>query len=183
MAWASGVPIQPVEGGRARPAENWGWPQETTREPQHISFLARRLTPANRVQIGVRRAGVATPASVPAASTALATVLEPFTASASCRRENAQTGCLPIRPIGGSSSAPCRASSRVGACGRRQRGERADQMRQGTETDALIGRLQFPAARAARTLRLPPDLKMTFAANAAGSFPLHEIATGPMLRR
>ena len=67
----------------------------------------RRLTPASKVQI-VYGKGVSTPSGV-ANSTERRfnfTVREPFAASFTCERENAQSACLPVRPMSLNFNAP-----------------------------------------------------------------------------
>jgi hypothetical protein len=56
--------------------------------------------------------GVATPSGVPNTVEKRFNykVREPFAASFSCERENAQAACLPIRPCAWPSTRPCRAS-------------------------------------------------------------------------
>ena len=182
------VPIRPITGeAQAALFKALGWEDAAKRAPgRYATFqCARRLTPASRVQV-VYGAGVATPSGVPNRIERRFgfTVREPFTASTSCERENAQAGCLPIRPIELKFSAPVprRLAELARLVG--DKGEHAPIIDESTEADALIERLQFPhplPERSAFTLRLPPDLKDASGrplANAS-SFPL-KIATGPM---
>ena len=182
------VPIRPITGeAQAALFKALGWEDAAKRAPgRYATFqCARRLTPASRVQV-VYGAGVATPSGVPNRIERRFgfTVREPFTASTSCERENAQAGCLPIRPIELKFSAPVprRLAELARLVG--DTGEHAPIIDESTEADALIERLQFPhplPERSAFTLRLPPDLKDASGrplANAS-SFPL-KIATGPM---
>ena len=73
-----------------------------TVEPLKFVTLAcnRRLTPATKVQL-VYGKGVSTPSGVANSSEKRFnfTVREPFAASFTCERENAQSACLPIRPM------------------------------------------------------------------------------------
>jgi hypothetical protein len=89
------VPVRPL-AAEARVAlyKQQGWDKDAERAPlRHAAFQCnRRLTPsgvANRVE---RRFAFQ--------------VREPFTASFSCERENAQAACMPIRPLEVRFSAP-----------------------------------------------------------------------------
>jgi len=71
----------------------------------------RRLTPSSKIQL-VYRKGVSTPGGVPNSVEKRNnfTVREPFSASFNCKRENARSTCLPIRPMSLNFNAPYRAS-------------------------------------------------------------------------
>ncbi|MFT4193272.1 alpha-2-macroglobulin family protein [Ottowia sp.] len=181
------VPIQPVEGeARAGLLKALGLGQDAAREPQRIlSFrCARRLTPASRVQV-VYGKGVATPSGIAShiERRFAFQVREPFTASLSCERENAQAACMPIRPIELRFSAPVPRRLLEHARLRGGKSEYSPVIPEG-DADALLDQVQFPAPMSERTgftLSLPPDLKDASGrplANAA-SFPL-QVATGPM---
>ncbi len=182
------VPIQPL-GAEARATLLKALYQEklATEQPQRFAAFScqRRLTPAARVQV-VYGQGVATPSGVQnkVERRFAFTVREPFTASMSCERENAQAACMPIRPIRLDFSAPVprRLAAQV-----RLRSDRAEYepiFGDEVAADALVDFLRFAAPlpeRSGFTLSLPPDLKDASGrplANAA-SFPL-KIATGPM---
>jgi uncharacterized protein YfaS (alpha-2-macroglobulin family) len=109
------VPVRPVEGKeRAELLKSQGLEKAALAEPLKFITLAcmRRLTPATKVQL-VFGAGVSTPDSGAAPGIANKVekrfafkVREPFSASFSCERENAQAACLPIRPMSLSFNAP-----------------------------------------------------------------------------
>ena len=86
-----------------------GWEKEAAASPLSFATLAcnRRLTPAAKVQLVFER-GVTTPGGVANRVEKRFTfqVREPFEASFACERENAQSGCLPIRPMTLSFNAP-----------------------------------------------------------------------------
>jgi len=78
-------------------------------DPLNFVTLAcnRRLTPAAKVQL-VYGKGVSTPSGVPNSveKRYKFQVREPFTATFNCERENAQSACLPIRPMSLDFNAP-----------------------------------------------------------------------------
>ncbi|MFD1711247.1 alpha-2-macroglobulin [Ottowia sp. GY511] len=145
----------------------------------------RRLTPASRVQLVYGR-GVATPSGVinHVEKRYAFKVREPFTASMTCERENAQAACMPIRPITLRFSAPVprRLAGEV-----RLRADKAEYrpvFDESLDADALVDEVRFPAPLPERTalkLSLPPDLKDASGralANASG-FPM-SLATAPL---
>lgn len=83
--------------------------EEAAREPLRFATLAcnRTLPPDARVQV-VFGKGVATPSGVPNSVERRFAfqVRQPFAATFSCERENAQAACLPIRPMTLSFNAP-----------------------------------------------------------------------------
>ncbi len=182
------VPVRPL-AAEARVAlyKQQGWDKDAERAPlRHAAFQCnRRLTPGSRVQV-VYGAGVATPSGVAnrVERRFAFQVREPFTASFSCERENAQAACMPIRPLEVRFSAPV--PRRLAALAR-LRGDRVEHepiIDGSTEADALVERLQFPhplPERSAFTLTLPPDIKDASgrALGNAASFPM-KVATGPM---
>ncbi len=82
--------------------KNLGLTKTAAKEPQRFVALGcpLRLTPATRMQL-VYGKGVATPSGLAnqVEKRFDFQVREPFTASFSCERENAQAACLPIRPM------------------------------------------------------------------------------------
>ena len=86
-----------------------GWDKQADKNPLAYVTLAcqRRLTPSAKVQL-VFDKGVATPSGVVNSVEKRFTywVREPFESSFSCERENAQSACLPIRPLTLSFNAP-----------------------------------------------------------------------------
>jgi len=79
-----------------------GWENDAANNPLAFVTLAcqRRLTPSAKLQL-VFDKGVATPSGVANSveKRFAFQVREPFDASFSCERENAQSACLPLRPL------------------------------------------------------------------------------------
>lgn len=182
------VPIRAIEGEvRADLLKGLKLDEQAAKAPQRFAVFSckRRLTPATRVQI-VYGKGVATPSGVVTRveQRFAFEVREPFTASMSCERKNAQAACMPIRPITLAFSAPVPRRQAEQVRLRSDTAEYAPVFEDGLETDALLERLHFPAPlpeRTALTLNLPPELKDDSGrplSNAA-SFPL-KLATGPI---
>ena len=97
------VPVKAADGAqRAGILKSLGLEKEAAQDPQRILTLAckRRLTPSTQVQL-VFGKGVATPSGAANSTERRYTwrVREPFEISFSCERENAQSGCLPMRPM------------------------------------------------------------------------------------
>ncbi|MBC7917895.1 MAG: alpha-2-macroglobulin, partial [Rhodoferax sp.] len=102
------VAVRLIDGAdRAALLKAQGLEQQAARDPLSVVTLAcnRRLTPAAKVQL-VYGKGVATPAmgnntGVPNSVERRFDfrVREPFEANFTCERENAQSACLPIRPM------------------------------------------------------------------------------------
>ena len=97
------IAVRLIEGAeRAALLKAQTWDREAAQNPLAFLTLAcnRRLTPSAKLQL-VFDKGVATPEGV--ANTVQKRfayeVREPFSASFSCERENAQSACLPIRPM------------------------------------------------------------------------------------
>ena len=185
---AERVPARPLAAeSRTALLAHLGWAAEAERAPQRFAVVqcARRLTPGSRVQL-VYGAGVATPGGVASRVERRFAyrVRAPFTASLQCQRENAQAGCLPIRPLELVFSAPVPRRLAALARLRGDKLEHAPQLDGAADADALVERLTFApplAERSAFTLSLPPDLRDGSGrplANAA-SFPLR-VATGPL---
>ena len=182
------VPVRLIEGEpRAAILKALDLDKAAQAAPQRYLTLAcnRRLTPATRVQL-VYGAGVATPSGVAnrVERRFAFTVREPFTASTSCERENAQAACMPIRPIELSFSAPVARKLLGGVRLRTDKAEFAPKEAEGGAGDDLLDRLRFDGPfpeRATLTLSLPAELKDASGrplAN-ADSFPL-AIATGAL---
>lgn len=182
------VPIQTVsDDTRAALLKTLYQDKLAAEAPQHFAAFScqRRLTPASRVQV-VFGKGVATPSGVRnnVEKRFAYEVREPFTASMSCERENAQAACMPIRPVTVSFSAPVTRRLAALVRLRSDKTEYEPVIEDADGADALVSSLRFAAPfpeRSAFTLSLPPDLKDASGrplANAA-SFPL-KIATGPM---
>ena len=110
------VPVRLIDGkDRAALLKAQGLEAAAAREPLSVVTLAcnRQLSPSAKVQL-VYGQGVSTPASAGNAQGVANTVekrfayqvREPFAATFSCERENAQSACLPIRPMRLSFNAP-----------------------------------------------------------------------------
>lgn len=104
------VPVKLIEG-KERDAllKSQRLDNAAARDPLRYVTLTcnRRLTPATKVQLVYDR-GVSTPSGVPNSVEKRFSfrVREPFSASFNCERENAQSACLPIRPMSLSFNAP-----------------------------------------------------------------------------
>lgn len=97
------LPVRPVDGNtRETVLRHLGLAKAAAKAPQRYVAVGcpLRLTPATRMQL-VYGKGVATPSGVlnQVEKRFDFQVREPFTASFSCERENAQAACLPIRPM------------------------------------------------------------------------------------
>ncbi|MDB5930820.1 MAG: alpha-2-macroglobulin, partial [Polaromonas sp.] len=104
------VPVKLIEGAeRTALLAAKSLTKAAAAEPLKFVTLAcnRRLTPATKLQL-VYGKGVSTPGGIPNSVEKRFEfkVREPFLASFSCERENAQSGCLPIRPMTLSFNAP-----------------------------------------------------------------------------
>ncbi len=104
------VPVRLVSGAdRATILASLHLDKAATKEPERFVTLAcnRRFTPDTGVQI-VYGKGVATPSGIAnkVDKRFAYKVREPFAVSFSCERENAQAGCLPVRPLRLGFSAP-----------------------------------------------------------------------------
>ncbi len=97
------VPVRLIDGPeRAALLKSQNLDKAAAKDPLRVATLAcnRRLTPATKVQL-VYGQGVSTPSGVANSveKRYAFTVREPFTASFSCERENAQAACLPLSPM------------------------------------------------------------------------------------
>lgn len=181
------VPVRMIEGDtRAAALKAVGSEREARQHPQNYQVLTcnRRLTPATRVQV-VYGQGVTTPSGLMSRQEQRFAfkVQAPFTASASCERENAQAACMPIRPISLKFSAPVQRKLLQEVRLRSDRSEYRPTIEAG-DADSLIDRIEFSGAlpeRATLTLTLPPDLKDASGRTLsnANTFPL-KLSTSPM---
>nr|WP_239024429.1 MG2 domain-containing protein [Ramlibacter humi] len=157
------------------------------KEPLRYATLAcnRRLPPNARVQL-VYGKGVATPSGVPNSVEKRFSyqVREPFAASFTCERENAQAACLPIRPMSLAFNAPVprQIAEKIRLKGEKQ--EYKPEFEQEGDADAVVNGVQFKALfpeRAQFTLELPRDFQDASgrALRNADNFPL-KVATGAM---
>jgi alpha-2-macroglobulin len=97
------VPVKMIDGkDRAELLKSQGYEKAAALDPLRFLTLTcnRRLTPSVKVQV-VFGKGVATASQVlnKVEKRFNYTVREPFSASFSCERENAQSACLPLRPM------------------------------------------------------------------------------------
>ena len=97
------VPVRLINGAeRDTLLKSQNLDKAAAKEPLRVATLAcnRRLTPAAKIQL-VYGKGVRTPSGIPNSVEKRYdfTVREPFTASFSCERENAQSACLPVRAM------------------------------------------------------------------------------------
>ncbi|WP_029525577.1 alpha-2-macroglobulin family protein [Polaromonas glacialis] len=97
------VPVRLIDGAeRDALLKSQNLDKAAAKEPLRVATLAcnRRLTPAAKIQL-VYGKGVRTPGGIPNSVEKRYdfTVREPFSASFSCERENAQSACLPVRAM------------------------------------------------------------------------------------
>jgi uncharacterized protein YfaS (alpha-2-macroglobulin family) len=97
------VPVRLLDGAeRAGVLKSQGWDKAAAKEPLRFVTLACNRRMASSAQISlVYGKGVATPSGIANNIDKRLNyqVREPFKASFSCERENAQSACLPIRPM------------------------------------------------------------------------------------
>jgi uncharacterized protein YfaS (alpha-2-macroglobulin family) len=183
------VPVRLLQAReRAELLKASGLEKAATQDPLRYVTLAcnRRLPPNARVEV-IWGKGVATPSGVPNAieKRFAFQVREPFAASFSCERENAQAACLPIRPMGLSFNAPV--SRKLAA----QIRLKSDKLTleptfdaKEAEGDNVVNDISFKTVfpeRAQFTLELPKDFKDASGRplRNADNFPL-KVATGAM---
>ncbi|MDO8450478.1 MAG: MG2 domain-containing protein [Rhodoferax sp.] len=189
------VAVRLIDGTeRAALLKAQGLERAAEKAPLSIVTLAcnRRLTPSAKVQL-VYGKGIGTPAGAGAASGVANSVekrfnfqvREPFAASFNCERENAQSACLPIRPMSLSFNAPV---PRKLAEGIRLKSD-TDSFKPTFDQDSgdgdnVVTSVSFKTIFAEQTqftLELPKDFKDASGRTLrnADSFPL-KVATGPM---
>ncbi len=189
------VAVRLIEGqDRAALLKAQGLEQAAAKAPSSIVTLAcnRRLTPSAKLQL-VYGKGVATPGTgdTPAGVANSVErrfnfqVREPFAASFNCERENAQSACLPIRPMSLNFNAPV---PRKLAEGIRLKSDKDNFKptfdQEDSEGDNVVNSVSFKlifAEQTKFTLELPKDFKDASGRTLrnADSFPL-KAATGPM---
>ena len=183
------VPVRLIAGAdRAAMLKAQGWDKAAASDPQRYLTLAcnRRLTPAAKIQL-VYGKGVATPSGVANTTERRYNfqVREPFAASFSCERENAQAACLPIRPMTLSFNAPV--ARKLAEAIRLKGKDTLKPVLEGdnsTDGEALVNGITFKppfAEKAAYTLELPRDFKDASGRTLrnADNFPL-KVSTGDM---
>jgi uncharacterized protein YfaS (alpha-2-macroglobulin family) len=158
-------------------------------EPLRYQTVAcnRRLPPAAQVQLVYGR-GVATPSGVPNSVERRFPfqVREPFEASFTCERENAQSACLPIRPMSVTFNAPVprRLAAQIRLKSDRLTLAPTFDASEADGPDAVVNGVSFKPVfpeRSAFTVELPRELRDAAgrALRNADTFPL-KVATGPM---
>ena len=154
---------------------------------RYVTFACnRRLAPNAKVQL-VYGKGIATPSGVANSVERRFNfqVREPFTASFSCERENAQAACLPVRPMSVAFNAPVarKLAAQIGLKSAAGTLKPSFEKEEG-EGDTVVTGITFKGLLPERTqftLELPKDFKDASGralANAA-SFPL-KVATAAM---
>ena len=182
------VPVRLIAGAeRAALLKAQGLETAAAKEPLRYASLAcnRRLTPSAKIQLVYGR-GVATPSGVPNAVEKRFNfqVRDPFNASFSCERENAQAGCLPIRPISLNFNAPVPRKLAEAIRLKSAKGETKPSFSEEADADGTVNEVTFKppfAESTPYTLELPPAFKDASdrpLINAA-NFPL-KLATGAM---
>ncbi|WP_404303226.1 MG2 domain-containing protein [Alicycliphilus denitrificans] len=182
------VPVRLVEGTqRAELLRALHLDKAAARQPLRYATLTcgRRLTAGSQMQL-VYGQGVATPSGV--ANTVekrfAYKVRQPFAAEFACERENAQSACLPVRPMRLTFSAPV--ARKLAQDIRLKGGDQTlvPKVDGEGDGDALVNGVHFAAPLAAQTqflLELPAGFKDASGRGLANaqSFPL-KVATGAM---
>lgn len=183
------VPVRLIEGAeRSALLKSLRWEQAAQKDPlRYVTFNCnRRLSPNARLQV-VFGKGVATPSGVANSVEKRFDfqVREPFSASFTCERENAQAACLPIRPMSLSFNAPVPRKLAQQIVLKSGKGSLKPSL-EGQEGDdeSVVNGLSFPGPfpeRTAYTLELPAGFKDASgrALRNADNFPL-KVGTGPM---
>ncbi|MDB5847092.1 MAG: alpha-2-macroglobulin, partial [Rhodoferax sp.] len=184
------VPVRLIDGAeRSALLKAQGFDKAAAKDPLRYVTLAcnRRLTPAAKLQLVFGR-GVATPSGVANAVEKRFNfqVREPFNASFTCERENAQAGCLPIRPVTLNFNAPVPRKLAEGIRLNSAKGEVKPDFAEDANADAdgTVNDVRFnpPFAESTPyTLTLPAAFKDASdrALNNAANFPM-KFSTGAM---
>ncbi|MDO8249903.1 MAG: MG2 domain-containing protein, partial [Rhodoferax sp.] len=183
------VPVRLIDGAeRAALLKSQRLDKAAAKDPLRVATLAcnRRLTPATKVQL-VYGQGVSTPSGVPNSVEKRYnfTVREPFSASFSCERENAQSACLPLRPLRLNFNAPVARQLAEAIRLKSASGEFKPSFDANAgDGDSLVNDISFKplfAELSQFTLALPAGFKDASgrALANAGSFPM-KVATGAM---
>lgn len=182
------VPVRLIDGQeRAALLKSQGYTRAAEKSPLSLVTLAcnRRLTPSAKLQL-VYGKGVATPSGVANSVEKRFDfrVREPFAASFSCERENAQAACMPILPLRLNFNAPV--SRKLAQAIRLVSGK--DSFKPTFDNDSgadeLVEGVVFKGIFPEQTqfaLELPKDFKDAAGRSLrnADNFPL-KVATGPM---
>ncbi|RZL88637.1 MAG: alpha-2-macroglobulin [Variovorax sp.] len=185
------IPVRLVDGAqRAALLKVVGRDKAAEKEPLRFLTLQcnRRLTPASRVEL-VYGKGVATPSGVVnnVERRLKFEVREPFAVSFSCERENAQSACLPLRPLVLQFNAPVArklAAQITLKGGGKSLSPKFDDDNTSKDDDAVVDRVRFPppfAEQTQFTIELPQKFEDASgrALASPASFPL-KVATGAM---
>ena len=182
------VPVKLIDGSeRAELLKAQGLAKAAEKDPLSYVTLRcnRRFTPAGRVQL-VFGKGVATPSGVANSVEKRFAwqVREPFAAEFSCERENAQSACLPIRPMSLRFNAPVPRSQAEGIR-LKSTNDSIKPKLEGDEKDkeALVGGIRFDGPlpeNTAFTIELPGGFKDAAGRplNNADNFPLKVATAG-----
>ena len=186
------VPVKLIDGQeRDALLKSQGLEKAAASEPLKFATLAcnRRLTPASKMQL-VYGKGVSTPSGVPNSVEKRYgyTVREPFAATFNCERENAQSACLPIRPMSLNFNAPVsrKLAEAIRLTGGKDSLKPTFEGEASNQADAadVVNNITFKPHFSEATpyvLELPRDFKDASGRvlRNADSFPL-KVATGPM---
>jgi hypothetical protein len=160
------VPVRLIDGAeRAALLKAQGFEKAAAKDPLRYATLAcnRRLTPSAKLQLVYGR-GVATPSGIANAVEKRFNfqVREPFLASFTCERENAQAGCLPIRPVTLNFNAPVPRKLAEGIRLKSAKGDLKPKFADDADADGTVNEVRFepPFAESAPfTLELPAGFK------------------------
>lgn len=184
------VPITLVEGEqRTALLQSTGLAEAAARDPQRFITLQcrRSLAPAARVTL-VYGQGVATPSGVANRVERRYDykVREPFNASFSCERENAQAGCLPLKPMEVRFNAPVprRLAAQIVLRGNGKAVAPTFEQANEAQADALVDSVNFAppfAEQASYSIEIPSGFHDASARplGEPGRFPM-KVATGAM---
>ncbi|MES2512321.1 MAG: MG2 domain-containing protein [Pseudomonadota bacterium] len=183
------VPVKLIAGAeRDGLLKSQGLEKAAAKDPLNYVTLTcnRRLTPAAKVQL-VYGKGVSTPSGVPNSVEKRYNfqVREPFAATFNCERENAQSACLPIRPMSLNFNAPVprKLAEGIRLNGGKEALKPVFDAESGDAAD-VVSNISFKplfAEQAQYVLELPKDFKDASgrALRNGDSFPL-KVATGAM---
>ncbi|MDP3755165.1 alpha-2-macroglobulin [Polaromonas sp.] len=183
------VPVKLIEGKeREALLKSQNLDKAAEKDPLRVVTLAcnRRLTPASKLQL-VYGKGVSTPSGVANSVERRYNfqVREPFSASFNCERENAQSACLPIRPMRLDFNAPVprKLAEAIRLKSAKDTLKPVFDTESG-DSDNVVNGVSFKppfAEQTAFTLELPKDFKDASgrALRNADNFPL-KVATGAM---
>jgi alpha-2-macroglobulin len=182
------VPVKAIEGvERSALLKSQGLDKAAAEEPLRYATLAcnRRLTPASKLQL-VYGKGVATPGGVANSVERRFDfqVREPFLASFNCERENAQSACLPLRPMSLNFNAPVPRKLAEAIRLKSPKDALKPALEEDADADAVVNGVTFKPLfpeQTAFTLELPKDFRDASGRTLrnADSFPL-KVATGAM---